>query len=45
MLTEKGIDLRIIQAIVGHSRGRTVTELYTHITLDKMLEAVNTLDD
>ena len=45
MLTENGVDLRIIQAIVGHSRKNTVTDVYTHITLEKMLEAVNTLKD
>ena len=44
MLTENNIDQRVIQSIVGHSRKRTVTEIYTHITLDKKLEAVNTLE-
>lgn len=45
MLTEKEVDQRTIQTIVGHSRGRTVTDIYTHITLEKMLEAVNLLDE
>ena len=41
LLTEAGVDLRVIQSIVGHSRGSNVTERYTHITLEKKLEAVN----
>lgn len=43
MMTEAGIDERIIKSIVGHSRGRNVTELYTHITLEAKLDAVNKL--
>lgn len=42
MLTEKGVDIRIIKAIVGHSLN-DVTAIYTHISLDAMLEAVNLL--
>lgn len=42
MLTEKNIDIRIIKAIVGHSIN-DVTAIYTHITLDIMLDAVNQL--
>lgn len=42
MLTEKGVDARIIKAIVGHA-SNDVTELYTHISLDVMLGAVNRL--
>lgn len=41
MLTECDVDLRVIQAIVGHSRKASVTERYTHITLEKKKEAVN----
>lgn len=44
MLTEKDIDQRVIQSIVGHSRKKNVTEIYTHITLEKKLEAVNSLE-
>lgn len=40
MMTEAGIDSRIIKAIVGH-KTNDITDHYTHITLDKMLEAVN----
>lgn len=43
MMTEAGVDERIIKSIVGHSRGRNVTELYTHITLEAKLDAVNKL--
>lgn len=41
MLTNAGVDERIIQAIVGH-RGNNVTEqVYTHISMDVMREALN----
>ena len=42
MLTEAGIDARIIKSIVGH-KGSDITEYYTHITLEAKLEAVNSL--
>lgn len=42
MLTEKGVDVRVIKAIVGH-KANDITALYTHISLDVMLEAVNRL--
>lgn len=45
MLTEKEVDIRIIQTIVGHAKKTTVTDIYTHITLDKMREAVNLLNE
>lgn len=41
MMTEAGIDKRIIQSIVGHARNEDVTDRYTHITLEAKLEAVN----
>lgn len=44
MLTELDTDQRVIQSIVGHARKRSVTEIYTHITLEKKLEAVNALE-
>ena len=40
MMTDKGVDVRIIKAIVGHKMP-DVTAIYTHISLDAMLEAVN----
>lgn len=41
MLTEAGTDKRVIQAIVGH-RGAEITEsVYTHISIDAKLEAIN----
>ena len=40
LMTEAGVDVRIIQAIVGH-KPVNVTEVYTHISLETMLEAVN----
>lgn len=40
MLTEAEVDSRIIKAIVGH-KSNDITEHYTHITLNVMLEAVN----
>ncbi len=40
-LANKGVDERIIKSIVGHA-GSSVTEsVYTHIKLDKKLEAIN----
>lgn len=42
MLTEKGVDPRIIKTIVGHST-KDITDCYTHIGLKVMLEAVNKL--
>lgn len=44
MLTEIDTDQRVIQSIVGHARKKSVTEVYTHITLEKKLEAVNALE-
>lgn len=41
-MTEAGVDARIIKAIVGH-KSNDITEYYTHISLDVMLEAVNRL--
>lgn len=40
MMTEAGVDKRIIKAIVGH-KGNDITDLYTHIGLETMLKAVN----
>ena len=41
LLTEAGVDERIIKKIVGH-KGQGVTEtVYTHIELPFKLEAIN----
>lgn len=40
LMAEAGVDDRIIKAIVGH-KPVDVTEIYTHISLEVMLEAVN----
>ena len=40
MMTEANIDQRLIKVIVGH-KTNDITDLYTHITLEAMLEAVN----
>lgn len=41
MLTQAGIDDKIIKKIVGH-KGQTVTEIvYTHFEFQKLLEAIN----
>lgn len=45
MCAEKGIDQRLIDAIIGHSPGNTALKVYTHFSIDKKLEAVNSLLD
>ncbi|HMI64947.1 MAG TPA: tyrosine-type recombinase/integrase [Cyclobacteriaceae bacterium] len=43
---ERGIDLRYIQALLGHSSGRT-TEIYTHLTrrgFDQIRSPLDNLD-
>ena len=42
MMTEKNVDVRVLKAILGH-RLPDVTAIYTHISLDMMLDAVNLL--
>lgn len=45
LLVEKGVDQRLIDAIVGHSFGSNITlSVYTHITLEAKLAAVNLLE-
>lgn len=43
-MTEAGIDSRIVKAVVGH-KDSDITSAYTHITIDAMLDAVNTFAD
>lgn len=45
LLVEKGVDQRLIDAIVGHSFGANISlSVYTHITIEAKLEAVNLLE-
>ena len=41
LLTEAGVDERIIQQIVGHKRQNVTQVVYTHIDLPNKLEAIN----
>lgn len=43
-LLEQGVDLRIIQEILGHSSSKT-TEIYTHVSSRQLRKIVNPLDD
>jgi site-specific recombinase XerD len=42
-LMESGVDLRIIQVMLGHSSSRT-TEIYTHVSRKNILNVPNLLD-
>lgn len=41
LMTEAGVDARIIKKIVGHASNDVTENVYTHISIEKMLEAVN----
>lgn len=41
LMTEAGVDPRLIKKIVGHKADDLTEDVYTHISLDTMLEAVN----
>jgi len=43
-LLESGVDLRIIQTILGHSSVKT-TEIYTHVSKKQITSVYNPLDD
>lgn len=41
LLTEAAVDERIIQQIVGHKGNSVTRAVYTHISMDTLLEAIN----
>lgn len=41
LLVQAGVDKRIVKQIVGHKGSSITQSVYTHIQLDKKLEAVN----
>lgn len=41
LLTEAGVDARIIKAIVGHKGSGVTEQVYTRISIEKKLEAIN----
>lgn len=41
LMTEAGVDSRILKKIVGHVSNDVTEKIYTHISLEVMLEAVN----
>lgn len=41
LLTEAGVDERIIKSIVGHKGTGVTQQVYTHISMDVKLEAIN----
>jgi integrase/recombinase XerD len=43
-LLEDGVDIRYIQALLGHSSSKT-TEIYTHITTDGFKKIKSPLED
>lgn len=43
MMAEAGIDERITKSIVGHAGGSLTESVYTHISIQPMLDAVNML--
>lgn len=42
-MVEAGVDQRMIKTIVGHAGGDITSDVYTHIRMDVLLEAVNRL--
>lgn len=43
-MLERGIDLRYIQNLLGHKSSKT-TEIYTHVSMRKLIDLNNPLDD
>lgn len=44
MMTEVGTDQRILKQIVGHSERGVTENVYTHISIEKKIEAVNKIN-
>lgn len=44
-LFEKGIDIKKVQKLAGHSSVETTLEIYTHVTKDQLDDAVKTLEN
>lgn len=45
LLYDKGVDLKTISLLLGHNSIRTTEMIYVDVTKDKMINAVNVLDD
>lgn len=43
LLAENGVDQRLIDSIIGHVTGNLSLDVYTHFTLEKKLDVVNTI--
>ena len=43
MLTEAGIDARIIKQIVGHASNNVTESVYTHIDIKIKIDAINSI--
>ncbi len=41
LLTEAGVDERLIQQIVGHKGANVTRSVYTHVDIANLLEAIN----
>ena len=44
-LAYKGVDMKTIQEILGHSDITITSEIYTHLNLKKKLEALEKLEE
>lgn len=41
LMTESGCDSRVLKKIVGHASGDVTEDIYTHISMEMMIDAVN----
>ena len=41
LLTKEGVDERIIKKIVGHAGKGVTQQVYTHMDMEQLLEAIN----